>query len=326
MSDTTPIVTVAVTARNEAAAIGNCLRSLLVAQRAAEAALALRFRIVVVLDECSDATGSIARSFSGVETLVSRGGIVEAQRSVAGARPFVVFSDADILVGESALLAVCRTMLADPALQVAYPRKSPLPPRRRTLLAQALYSYNRTNGFQDVRRYFNGKFFAIRDWRVPSLSELASRLAQLPRDAFYDFHAGMRIDDIWLSRDILARYGESAIHEVEDGEILFRPPETFTGMYRTYRRMRLEIEQLNILFPETLPVHQARKVDESALARASRRERMLWRWFHAWLRVCIARYSLERWYYRRWSPQPCPAWPRVEESKEALCRDIAHPG
>jgi glycosyltransferase involved in cell wall biosynthesis len=282
MPDSPTIVTVAVTAKNEAATIGGCLRSLLASAREAEAQLLLAFRVVVILDDCTDNTEDIARSF-GVETKLSTGGLVEAQRLVARERPFVIFSDADILIGETALTAVCRAMLENAALQVAYPRKTPLCPSSRSLLAEALYCYNRVNGFQDARRYFNGKFFAIRDWRVPTLAELQSRLARLSPDGFYDFHVGMRIDDIYLSRDILLRYGGEAILEVPDSEIFFRPPETFAGMYHTYRRMRLEIERLNILFPESAPAHQNRRFQRDVERRAPLRDRLLWRWFRVLL-------------------------------------------
>jgi glycosyltransferase involved in cell wall biosynthesis len=318
------MVTIAVTAKNEAASIGGCLRSLLASVRHAEARLPLIFRAVVILDDCTDGTGDIARSF-GVETKTSTGGLVEAQRLVARERPFVVFSDADILIGETALTAVCRAMLENATLQVAYPRKTPLGPSRRSLLAEALSCYNRVNGFQDARRYFNGKFFAIRDWRIPTLAELEPRLAQLSPDGFYDFHAGMRIDDIYLSRDILLRHGREAILEVADGEIFFRPPETFAGMYHTYRRMRLEIERLNILFPESKPAHQQRRYHRDAERRAPLRDRFLWRWFRVWLGVCVVRYHAEKAYYRRLGARPCPAWPAIRETKGALCPDIAPP-
>jgi len=320
-----PVITVAVTAKNEAAAIADCLRSLLAAVRRAEAMLPLRLQVVAILDDCTDSTEAIVRTFPEVSITHSSGGLIEAQRLVANTPPFVIFSDGDILVGESALVAVCRAMLETPILQVAYPRKIPLPPQRRSLLAAALYCYNRVNGFQNARRYFNGKFFAIRDWRVPTLEELQPRFALLSRDGFYDFHSGMRIDDIYLSRDILRRYGPEAIRETSEGEIFFRPPESFSGMYHTYRRMRREIERLNILFPETAPVHQRRQYDRDAERRAALRDRLLWRWFRVWLGVCVARYHLEKLYYRHFASSPSPAWPTITETKTALCHDTVPP-
>ncbi len=314
-------ITVAITAKNEAAAIGDCLRSIIAAVRHAEERLSLNVRIVVVLDDCTDATESIARSFPEVAIIHSSGGLVEAQRKVANSPPFVIFSDADILVSEGTITALCESMLTTPGLQVAYPRKTPLPPHRRSLLAAALYSYNRTNGFQNARRYFNGKLFAIRDWQIPTVEELQPRISKLPRNCFYHFEAGMQIDDIYLSRDILRRYGAEGIREVAGGEIFFRPPETFSGMYHTYRRMRREIERLNLLFPETVPVHQRRRYDRTAERCAPLRERLLWRCFRAWLAVCILRFHFERLYYTYLASNPGPNWPAITETKTSLCPD-----
>src|SRR5262245_23022373 len=70
----TMIITIGVTARNEEATIGDCLRSLLASVRYAEARLPLQFRMVVVLDDCTDRTADVVRSFQGVETLSSTGG------------------------------------------------------------------------------------------------------------------------------------------------------------------------------------------------------------------------------------------------------------
>jgi hypothetical protein len=211
-------------------------------------------------------------------------------------------------------------------VQVAYPSKSPLPPARRSLLAQALYVYNRDNGYQTRRHYFNGKFFAIRHWHIPSVEELRPRLEQLPADRFYAFERGIIADDIYLSRWLLHTHGREAIREVPEGRIWFRPAETFAGMYRTYKRMRREIERIDILFPETRPTHRrdgTRRCDRKALRRASWRDRWLWRFFHVALAVCRLRYRLERFWYRHLSRRSDTAWGTVSESKCLTGADTA---
>jgi glycosyltransferase involved in cell wall biosynthesis len=308
----------AVCARNEARAIGGCLTSLLQAVAVAEKQLPLVFDVVVIADDCTDETERIAQSFGRVRVQPSTGGKVEAQRRVANTTPFVVFSDADILVSENALTDVCRVMLENPALQVAYATKQPLAPSRSTLLARALYSYNRLNGFQVRRKYFNARFFAIRDWRVPTVVELEPRLSRLPRDRFYRLQAGILVDDIWLSRDILQRYGPQAIREVDTAQVWYRPPETFEGMHRTYLRMRRDIERLNLIFPETVRVHQKRGYDREAFRAASSGECWLWRVFQAALLLCRIRYRAEKFYYQHLSPRDCVPWKPVEESKQSL--------
>lgn len=311
-------ICLAVIAKNEERSLPVSLRCLLESVNTAETALPVRFDVVVVADDCTDNTARIACSYSRIRVLTSTGGKVEAQRRVANTAPFVIYSDADVLVTKNTVSAVCRPMLENTRLQIVYPRKRPLPPVRSTFLAQALHCYNRVNGFQKPRRYFNGKFFAIRDWNVPTRAELASRLSSLPEDRFYNFHAGMRIDDIWLSRDILSRYGDCAIAEVEDGDIWYRPPETFQGMYRTYHRMRLEIERLNRMFPESVRVHQHRGYDREAVRSASWKDRWLWRYFRIALGVCRLRYRCEKFYYQSLSSTACSAWKPIQETKESL--------
>jgi hypothetical protein len=89
--------------------------------------------------------------------------------------------------------------------------------------------------------------------------------------------------------------------------------------------MRREIERLNILFPETIPAHQQRRLDTAALRAASPHDRFLWRWFHVWLRICMARYSLEKFYYQRLAFHPCPTWPAISETKHPFSNAAAPP-
>ena len=322
------LIPLAVTAKNEESVIAACLDSLLAAVGYAEDRLRIGFDVVVVLDDCSDRTAEIAEGFERVRTIVSSGGIVEAQRTMSGASPWIVYYDADIAVDATTLHDVARAMLDEPLVQVAYPKKVPVQSGRKSLLAQALFTYNRFNGFQTPRRYFNGRFFAIRNWHVPSIRDLENRLASLPRDRFYDYHAGVRVDDIYLSRDILARYGPGAIRETEGGLVYYRPPATFAGMYRTYRRMRMEIERLNVIFPETAGVHARygrRGYDRDAVRRAGLRERWLWRYFRLALGVCQTLYRMERFYYRHLSSRTCIPWQPIEESKLPMSCDTIPP-
>lgn len=312
-------VTLGITAHNEAASIGACLRSLLLAVDHAERRVPVRYDVVVVLDRCSDRTAAIAEGFDRVRTLVSPGmGIVEAQRTVAHTTEVVVFADADIQLEPDTLLALHHAMADDPALRVAYPPKRPLPPRLRTRLAEALYVYNHRQGFQTPRPWFCGKLFAIRGWSIPTRQQLLPRLQALPRDNFYDFDAGMRVDDIYLSRSIIAAHGPGAIRQTERGMIYFRPPETFEGMYRTYLRMRMEIERLDIMFPQTRATHRRhgiRRTDRAARRAAPAAEQRAWWWFQAAMLPCRLRYRLDRAYHRTLSPVPRDPWPPIVESK-----------
>lgn len=314
-------IPVTVAAKNEGQALGPCLDALLASVHYA-ADRGVELDVLVVLDDCTDDTEVVARA-RGVRTVRSSGGKVEAQRAGLRVGPFAVFVDADVLVTPPTLLALVETMLARPEVEVASPRRVPLPPVARGWLARALHVYNRERGFSSQRTWFNGKCFAIRRWEVPTLQQLAPRIARLPVDRFHDYAAGMRVDDIYLSRRIIAEHGPEALVEAAEGCVYYRAPETWRGMYRYYRRMRMEIDRVSALFPEFGAAHQrfgSRRPDR--LSRAPRALRVAHAQFQLALAVCRAVYRIERIYYRHFARRACPAWPPVEETKCSLATTI----
>lgn len=95
------MIAVTIPAHNEAALIGQCLQSILVAARHPQL-YGERVEIHVALDRCTDLTGSIARSH-GAMTLKTSGGVGIARAAAAsaaisrGAR-WLAFTDADTRV------------------------------------------------------------------------------------------------------------------------------------------------------------------------------------------------------------------------------------
>jgi glycosyltransferase involved in cell wall biosynthesis len=314
------IVPVTIAAKNEAQCLGACLDALLVAVRVA-AARGIVCDLLVVLDDCTDDTEAVARS-RGVRTLRSSGGKVEAQRAGLRDGPFAVFVDADVLVAPPTLAALVETMHGSPELVVAFPPRRPLPPVSRGWLAWALHVYNRERGFSSQRTWFNGKCFGMRGWSVPTRTELAARIARLPSDRFHDYAAGLRIDDIYLSRRVAAEHGPEALMETREGEVVYRAPETWRGMYRYYRRMRMELDRVSALFPE-LDAAAARFGTRRAdrLASAPLAGRVAYHVFTLALAVCRVVYRVERAYYQRFARTTCPAWPPVEETKCSLATE-----
>lgn len=311
-------VPLTISAKNEASAIGPCLDSLMRSIGVAERTLPVAIDVCVVADDCTDDTVALARG-RGVEVVQSTGGKVEAMRAGARPGPFQIFSDADIIVTPDTIGALCTAMIERSSLQVAFPPKTPLPPRRTDPLCRALYLYNLHRGFSSSRTWFSGKLFAIRTFDMPSRAEVQARARRLPIDRFYDYRAGMRVDDIFLSRAVLREHGPKALAETTEGTVWFRAPETFEGMYRYYRRMRLELERIDRLFPETRAV--ARRYGHRApdlLPTASAGQRRAWRVFCAALLACKARYIAERWYFARHSSNACDPWPVVEETKNLM--------
>lgn len=309
-------VPVIVCAKNEARALGGTLAALLAACRHAAARQDLRFEVCVVLDDTTDASESVARRYPEVLVRRSTGGKVEAQRAGLRPGPFTIFCDADVRVSEDAVLAVCSVLSARPEVEVATCALRPIPPRRRTPLARALHTYNLRRGFSSQRTWFNGKFFALRRWDVPTLEALAPRIARLKPDPFYDFAAGIVIDDIYLSRALLRAHGPRALAEAPFGVVHYRAPETWRGMLRYYRRMRRELERLDLLFPETVSVHRAHGRRRADLLRAAGVvEKLQFALFSVALAACKAAYVGERAWVRHVRRSPRPFWRPIEETK-----------
>jgi hypothetical protein len=209
-------------------------------------------------------------------------------------------------------------MIECPAVEVAYAEKYPVAPLRRTPLARALYLYNLREGYQTTRHYFNGQFFAIRHWSIPSPREL--RWDPALDNPFLHLASGIRCDDIYLSREILRSAGPEALRCLPAG-IEYRPPETLRGMFRKYQRMRLEIERLHCYFPQTEPVHRQwgrRQLNRSRLRAAPAPEKLYYALFQAALLLCRFAYRAQRIYYSRIAAGPCPTWAPVAETKERV--------
>ncbi len=314
-------IPVIVCAKNEERALGATLAALVVACEHAEARSALTYDLRVVLDDTTDGTAAVARRYERVTVLVSSGGKVEAQRTglrahVGEPAPFAIFCDADVRPSEDALLALSGLLESRPDVQVATCPLRPLPPRRRTPLASALHTYNRRRGFSSSRSWFNGKLFAMRAWDVPSRAVLAGRIDALPSDPFYDLSAGIVVDDIFLSRSVVHAHGPASLAETANGEVLFRAPETWRGMHRYYRRMRRELERLDLLVPETAQTHrQHGRRSADLLPFAPLRERMHYALFSSALVACKVAYVAERAFVRHVRRAPRDFWPAIEETK-----------
>lgn len=306
------MIPVGITARNEAKNIRALLASLRVAVARAEAACGLRFELHVLLNDNEDDTAALLADERDITLWHTHGGLVEAQRALVEARPeapWTLFTDADILIHPETVTELSRAMAEHPAVEIAYAEKYPLPPRRRTLLARALYYFNLREGYQTKRLYCNGQCFAIRRWHIPRSAELQWDPAL--DNPFLHLSAGIRCDDIFLS---LGREPEAL--RCTPAGIQYRPPETLRGMFRKYQRMRLELERMAYYFPRERP--QGRRLDRTLLRQSPWHEQVLYGVFQAALLLCKAAYRTQRLYYSRWAKTPCPTWRPVEETKEPL--------
>ena len=316
----TPIP-IGITARNEAANIRALLASLRASAAKATEALGVTYEFHVLLNDNQDETPRLLQHEPDVQIRHTAGGIVEAQRALVAARPeapFLIFTDADILLHLDTITELTAAMLKSSAVEIAYAEKYPIEPQRATPLARALYLYNLREGYQTKRHYMNGQCFAIRHWQIPTPAELTWDAAA--GNPFLHLAAGIRIDDIYLSRALLRRAGPEAFRCTPAG-IRYRPPETLRGMFRKYQRMRLEIERLHHFFPDSRPAHSRwgrRRLDLTRLRRAPLGEQLYYGLFQAALVLCKIAYHAQRLFYTYLSKRPCPTWLPVPETKEPI--------
>lgn len=309
-------IPIGITARNEAANILALIDSLRRSVTCAEATLPVKYELHVLLNDNTDNTPELLANQSGLTIWQTQGGLVEAQRVLVTARPdaaFLIFTDADILVHPDTITELTATLLSNPRVEISYAEKYPIEPIRQTPLARALYLYNLREGYQTKRPYCNGQCFAIRHWNIPAPSELTWDPAA--NNPFLHLSAGIRADDIFLSRDLLRRAGPEAFQCTLSG-IQYRPPETLRGMFRKYQRMRLEIERLNHYFPASQ--NTSRSLDLSRLQLAPLSEKVYYAFFQTALILCKTAYHAQRLYYTHLSKRPCPTWLPVRETKEPL--------
>jgi len=314
-------IPIGITARNEAANIEALLRSLRQSVARATEALGVEYELHLLLNDNEDHTPQLLKDQSDIQIWHTSGGIVEAQRALVKARPgapFLIFTDADILIHPDTITELTAVLDGHPEVEIAYAEKYPISPKRQSLLARALYYYNLREGYQTRRNYCNGQCFAIRRWNIPTPAEL--NWHPTANNPFLNLAAGIRIDDIYLSRDLLRRAGPQAFHCTPAG-IQYRPPETLEGMFRKYQRMRLEIERLHHFFPQSRPAHSRwgrRRLDSQSLRHAPLSEKLYYGLFQVALAICKLRYHAQRIYYSHFSKQSCPTWLPVTETKEPL--------
>ncbi|MBU1537286.1 glycosyltransferase family 2 protein [Myxococcota bacterium] len=312
------LIPVCINAKNEEHTIEGTLRTLIAATEVCKSKMDISFKLVLMLDDSTDNTALRAQPFTNVEQVRCSGGLVAAQRLFAQrfkSAPYLIFCDGDILIGPDTIWKMANSMETS-HVQVAYPEKIALQPSRKSLLARSLYYYNRNNGYQTKRHYFNGQLFAIRNWHIPLPHEIPKPLA---RDNNYlRLHEGIRCDDIYLSRDILHRFGVESIALV-DAKIHYQPPETFRGMYRKYQRMVLEIRRLHHLFPEMVSTHSThgkRKVVWSQVFEHGLAATLLYIHFLLHLTGCKYLLLLEEFWYKHLTTTECKTWKPILETKQ----------
>jgi hypothetical protein len=187
----------------------------------------------------------------------SEPGKIVAQRAIAAQRDFggaILFTDADVRLNENGIAALFGALKDRPAIRVAYAQVVPIISSDCSSLETMLDTYYCLRHLLPPRRYFHGRAFILRSAEdLTADYGMASRAARVPDRALAErlrIDQGPLVDDIFLSRVIVHTYGLDAIHEEPGAIAYFYPPANYHDLYLSARRTRLEIERLNLLFPE----------------------------------------------------------------------------
>jgi len=307
-------VRVLIPARNEQARLGAMLASVFAAlARAQQLGAHWQSDVLVVLDRCSDASRQVALS-AGARVLdcPAPGGKVAALQAGASAQVDVhVCIDADVLVGPCTLFDLVEALRCAPQLLASCPPLRPEPLRGLvTPLAWALHRYNAARGFSSERLWLSGRCYAVRELTFPAPAELRARALQRPSTVRVPGLADpLLADDVWLSRALLARRPD-AIRHVDTDPVIYRSPASYRGMSRTFRRLRRELQRIDLLFPELPGPGRDRRVD--TLRGISDRLALLL--FQGALLGCRLEARLES-ALQRWPGYVPDPWPVISESK-----------
>ncbi|USN54574.1 MAG: glycosyltransferase [Candidatus Peribacteria bacterium] len=174
---------------------------------------------------------------------------------------YVLFADADTVVDKGSIDALYRELTTTENLLV-YGKMIPACTSNGLLPWLQRVHYQWQDHILSPRNYFHGRFFMVQ-------SSICS--------AFYDNRSGLgdlvdgfRVDDIYLSRNLVHIYGTGRMKEVTDARVWFGMITSFSDYYRAVKRLYREILRLDALYPEhayVQPRYFKRKIEKEKLRR-----------------------------------------------------------
>ena len=127
--------------------------------------------------------------------------------------------------------------------KAVYAVSVPIQREKQTLIESALNQYDLTPTIFSPRKHLHGRAFLIKDWNIP------------------DTNPSLLADDIFLSFDLLKKYGPRSIVKADNARVHFHQISSYKDFYNAYCRRKNEIRKCMTLFAhfQSLPSDQVNK-------------------------------------------------------------------
>ncbi len=228
--------------------------------------------VIFCVNGCEDGSEALLKEqtrnssdMASMRVIESEPGKMNAQMAIVENREFdgpICFADADIIMNPATLKSLYEALEKDDDCQVSYAKVEPfydgLTNGDDTAFNDLLFTHYKYREHQPERSYFHGRTFMLRDDSYLrdvniDLDERVQRVRD-EENPWYVEHLGLNkgplIDDIYLSRAIVADHGAGAITKVDEAKIHFHPPTSIDDYSRVLERTAAEIKRLDLLFPE----------------------------------------------------------------------------
>lgn len=270
----------------------------------------LNWQLIVCANGCTDRTTALVKQWVmnnrhlpvSLESLETAS-LVEAQRVIAtrlknSGSDLLAFFDADILVDRECVSALIR-LASDDSVKAAYAVSVPISGARQTAVEKALNQYDSDHTIFSERRHIHGRAFLIKEWEIPATNP------------------PLLADDIYLSCDLLYRYGPQSIVVSPKAKVYFYQIRSVADFYSAYKRRNTELRKCLRLFPHfrSLPTEQLnRRLRWNTLVQES-----LSRGFHWIVLLMLRRYSQLRIFIEGFFTESCHIeWVPTKTSKKPL--------